>query len=101
MQRREQRDDVLDVGSAETGATRVKRCGSISTSRSSRSRVSASRTGVRLSPSQPQSSSSWSASPGTSVPSTIASQSFAYAVSRSRWPIDRAACLGNWHIRFQ
>ena len=72
---REHREDVVDVGSRVIGATRVKRCGAISTSPSSRSRASASRTGVRLSPSQAQSSSSWSGSPGSSVPSTIASQS--------------------------
>ena len=57
-------------------ATRVNRCGAVSTSPSSRRRLSASRTGVRLRPSQPHSSSSCSGSPGARVPSTIASQTF-------------------------
>ena len=66
------------------GATCVKRCGAVSTSPSCSSRFSASRTGVRLSPSHAHSSWSRSRSPGASVPSTIASRIVEYARSRSR-----------------
>ena len=71
----EQGHDLVHVADVRV-ATRVNRCGAISTSPSSRRRLSASRTGVRLRPSQPHSSSSCSGSPGASVPSTIASQTF-------------------------
>ena len=67
--------DLVHVADASAAATRVKRCGAVSTRPSSRRRLSASRTGVRLRPSQPHSSSSCSGSPGARVPSTIASQS--------------------------
>ena len=54
------------------GVTNVPSCGTISTSRSSRSRTSASRIGVRDTPSESASSFSESRVPGVSVPSMIA-----------------------------
>ena len=68
--------------------TNVPSCGTISTSRSSRSRISASRTGVRLTPRSSASSFSLSRRPGSSVPETIASRSAAYTCVRVL-PVDR------------
>ena len=57
--------------------TNVPSCGTIATSRSSRRRSSASRIGVRLTPSSSASSFSESCRPGSSSPETIASRSAA------------------------
>ena len=58
----------------EMRVTNVPSCGTISTSRSSRSRTSASRIGVRLTPSRAASSFSESWRPGSSSARTIASR---------------------------
>ena len=99
VHRREERERPRGRRGASSGATRVKRCGAISTSPSSRSRRSASRTGVRLSPSQPHSSSSCSGSPGASVPSTIASQQLVVGGVPQQVPVDGVPPVRNWHFR--
>ena len=55
--------------------TNVPSCGTIATRRSSRSRTSASRTGVRLTPSASASSFSESRRPGSSSAETMPSRS--------------------------
>jgi hypothetical protein len=57
-----------------SGLTIVNRPGLLCTSPASSSLASASRMGVRLTPSQAMSSGSFSRSPGARVPSTIASR---------------------------
>ena len=65
------------TASSSMSVTNVPSCGTIATSRSSRSRTSASRTGVRLTPSRSASSFSDSRRPGSSSALTIASRSAA------------------------
>ena len=70
--------------------TNVPSCGTIATSRSSRRRASASRTGVRLTP---ISSASWFSErrrPGSSSALTIALRKAAYAWSRADVPSERS-----------
>ena len=65
------------MASSLISVTKVPSWGTIATSRSSRSRTSASRTGVRLTPRASASSFSDSRRPGSSSADTIASRSAA------------------------
>lgn len=67
-----------------SGLTSVCRPGVVRTSPACSSRASASRTGVRLTPSQATRAASCSRSPGARVPSTMASRMARYASSRRR-----------------
>ena len=67
-----------DTAASLMCVTNVPSCGTIATSRSSRSRCSASRIGVRLTPSSAASSFSEIWRPGASCADTIASRNVVY-----------------------
>ena len=99
--RGEQRERLVGVADGQRRRPACSAAGAISTRPSSARRRSASRTGVRLRPSQAHSSSSCSASPGRERAVHDRLAQLVVGGVPQEVPVDRVPLLGNWHLRCQ